>query len=283
MRAMASPLRPVPLLLALALACTGDASAPHLARGNVLVNNGKLAEAAAEYAEAARLSPRSEVARERLGDTLYDLGRKDEALAAYRAAAQVDPGAATARIGAARVLADRGEVAQARAELTAALQAAPTNLYARLSRGNLALRAGDRKAALEDYAAAVHFKSDNVPALNQYGLALLDDGQVDEADRTFDRLLKIDPESAAGWYGRARVRAARGDEAATAAALASARERILPAARRSLRDQGVPEAALEARAQEQARAARDRIGADAAFARFAADPAFRARAGLDRP
>lgn len=283
---MAAMARPSPIrlaLLALVLACKGDAASPHLARGNVLVNNGKLAEAAAEYAEAARLAPRSELARERLGDTLYDLGRKDEALAAYRAAAQVDPAAPTARIGAARVLVDRGEEAQARAELTAALAAAPTNLYARLSRGNLALRAGDRKAALEDYAAAVHFKSDNVPALNQYGLALLDDGQLDEAERTFDRLLEIAQASPSGWYGRARVRALRGDKAGAAAALAETRARLLPAARESLREQGVPADALESRAREQERLALQRLGADAAFARFSSDPAFRAQAGFDRP
>ena len=35
-------------------------------RGNVLVNNGKREEAVAEYREAARKSPRSEQARERL-------------------------------------------------------------------------------------------------------------------------------------------------------------------------------------------------------------------------
>ena len=59
-----------------ALACNTDASAPHLARGNVLVNNGKREEAAQEYREAARLAPKSIEARQRLGDTLYDLGRK---------------------------------------------------------------------------------------------------------------------------------------------------------------------------------------------------------------
>jgi tetratricopeptide (TPR) repeat protein len=276
--------RPFPILLAAALACVGcrgDAGAAHLARGNVMVNNGKLEEAATEYAEAARLSPRSELARERLGDALYDLGRKDEALAAYRAAAQADPGAATARIGAARVLADKGDLSAARVELTAALAAAPTNLYARLSRGNLAARAGDRKAALEDYATAVHLKSDNLPALSQYGLALLEDGQVDEAERTFDRAVGLAPEAPAGWYGRARVQARRGDKAGAASALAEAQKHILPEARRSLREQGVPAASLEDRAQEQARAARATLGAEPAFAGFAADPAFRAAAGFD--
>jgi superkiller protein 3 len=268
------------LLSATLAACTGDSGAPHLARGNVLVNNGKREEAAAEYAEAARLSPKSEVARERLGDTLYDLGRKDEALAAYRQAARVDPNAATARIGAARVLADKGDVAGARNELSAALQSAPSNLYARLSRGNLAARAGDRRAALDDYATAVHLKSDNVPALTQYGLALLDDGQVDEAERTFDRVVTLAPDAPTGWYGRARVLARKGDGAAAGAALAEALRRILPEAQRSLREQGVPAAQLDQRAEQQAQAARAQLESEPAFAAFANDAAFRAAAGF---
>src|SRR6267143_711616 len=161
--------------LALGCACNTDSSAPHLARGNVLVNTGHREEALVEYREAARLAPRSGHARERLGDTLYDLGRKDEALEAYRDAAAVDPDSVTARIGVARVLGDKGDLAGARAELGTALQRAPSNLFLLLSRGNLAARAGDRKAALADYERAVHLKSDNVPALYQYGLALLEE------------------------------------------------------------------------------------------------------------
>src|SRR5216683_1504412 len=146
-----APMRCLATLLACA-ACTGDPSAPHLARGNVLVNNGKREEAAAEYREAARLAPRSALARERLGDTLYDLGRKEEALAAYREAAALGTdNSFIAHIGAARVLEEKGDLTSARAELTAGLERAPTNLFLLLSRGNVAAKAGDRKAALADY------------------------------------------------------------------------------------------------------------------------------------
>lgn len=274
-------MKPLPAL-AVALfscACTGDSAAPHLARGNVLVNNGKREEAAAEYRKAAGLAPRSGLARERLGDTLYDLGRKDEALAAYRDAAQVDPGSPTAHIGAARVLSDRNDLAGARAELTAALTFAPSNLYALLSRGNLAARAGDRKAALADYAQAVHLKSDNVPALYQYGLALLADGQVPEAAATFDRILKGSPESPEGYYGRARVFAARGERASAAEALAEAMKRVGADARARLGEQGLKGDALDA----QVRAATERsvlqLKSEPAFARWANDPGFRSAAG----
>src|SRR2546423_11428826 len=94
-------------------ACTGDPSAPHLARGNVLVNNGKREEAAAEYREAARLSPRAALPLERLGDTLHDLGRPDEALAAYRQASPPGPASITPRVGPARVLPQQGPLADA--------------------------------------------------------------------------------------------------------------------------------------------------------------------------
>ncbi|HET9754778.1 MAG TPA: tetratricopeptide repeat protein [Myxococcales bacterium] len=261
-------------VLALAAACNTDSSAPHLARGNVLVNNGHKDEAVAEYREAARLSPRSAHARERLGDTLYDLGRKDEALAAYRDAAAVEPASVTARIGAARVLGDKGDLAAARKELDAALQGSPTNLFLLLSRGNLAARAGDRKAALADYELAVHLKSDNVPALYQYGVALLDDGQLPEASSTFDRLVQVSQQSPEGYYGRARVFAARGDGAGAAGALAEAAKRVGPDARAHLAEQGLKGEALDKAARDATDRSLSQMQSDPAFSRWAQDPGF---------
>jgi superkiller protein 3 len=264
------------LALAVVWACKSDASAPHLARGNVLVNTGHAEEAVAEYREAARLAPRSAQARERLGDTLYDLGRKEEALAAYREAAVVDPDSVTARIGAARVLGDRGDLAAARAELGAALERAPTNLYLLLSRGNLAARAGDRKAALLDYERAVHLKSDNVPALYQYGLALLDDGQPVEAEATFQRLISVAPSSPQGYYGRARVSAAGNQGPQALEALAEAAKRVAADARDRLAEQGLKGDALDQAAKKATEQSLSQMQGDPAFARWSQEPAFRA-------
>ncbi|HYZ90013.1 MAG TPA: tetratricopeptide repeat protein [Myxococcales bacterium] len=273
-------MRRLALFLLVSAACTGDPSAPHLARGNVLVNNGKREEAAAEYREAARLNPRSAIARERLGDVLYDLGRKEEALAAYREASARDAAGFTARIGAARVLADLGKLLDAREELTVALRHNPTNLYLLLSRGNLAQRAGDAKAALTDYETAVHLESRNVPALFHYGGALLADGQVDEAGRTFDRLVEVAPESPEGWFGRARWLARRGDRTGAAKALAAANERVESDARRRLAEQGLKGEALETATAEAARNSRTQMESDPAFAAFAQDASFRKAAGF---
>ncbi|HEX9573032.1 MAG TPA: tetratricopeptide repeat protein [Myxococcales bacterium] len=273
-------MRRLAALLACAAACTGDPSAPHLARGNVLVNNGKRAEAAAEYREAARLAPKSSLPVERLGDVLYDLGRQDEALAAYREAAARDPGAFTARIGAARVLTALGRLSDARDELTIALRGQPTNLYLLLSRGNLYQRSGDPKAALRDYEAAVHLESRNVPALFQYGAALLEDGQLEEAGRTFDRLVEVAPDAPEGWFGRALWSARRGDRGRAAEGLAAANQRVEAAARRRLAEQGMKGEALDRATAETTQRSREQMEADPAFAPFAADPGFRRAAGF---
>src|ERR1700750_3092595 len=112
-------MRSCALVLALGFACTGDLAAPHLARGNVLVNNGKREEAAADYREAAGLSPKAALPPERLGDTLHDLGRADEALAAYRQASSREPTSVTGRIGAGRLLLEQRRGARAPADLGA--------------------------------------------------------------------------------------------------------------------------------------------------------------------
>ena len=268
-------------------ACNTDSAAPHLARGNVLVNNGKREEAAAEYREAARLAPKSAQPRERLGDTLFDLGRKDEALAAYRDAAAVDPDSVTARIGAARVLGDKGDFPGARAELTLAHDRAPTNLFVLLSRGNYAARSGEKKAALkaglpvEVPGETVNLKSDNVPALYQYGLSLLEDGQVPEAGATFDRLLTVAPKSPEGYYGRARYFAARGEGAFAAEALAAAAKLVEPDARSRLEETGLKGDALDKAAREAAARSLAQMQQDPAFARWSRDPGF--RRGADWP
>ena len=163
----------------------------------------------------------------------------------------------------------------ARAELSAALEGAPTNLFLLLSRGNLAARAGDRKAALADYERAVHLKSDNVPALYQYGLALLEDGQIPEAGATFDRLLSVAPGSPQGYHGRARVFAARGDAASAAQALSEAAKRVEPDARTRLAEQGLKGAALDAAVQEATDRSLAQMQDDPAFSRWAQDPGFR--------
>ena len=127
----------------------------------------------------------------------------------------------------------------------------------------------------------MHLKSDNVPALYQYGLALLADGQGEEADRTFDRLVRLAPDSPEGYHGRARGAAARGDSAAAARALREAGVRVAKDARAQLAEQGLTGDALDRTAADTARRSLAQMRAEPAFAAFASDGAFRRTAGWE--
>jgi len=109
---------------------------------------------------------------------------------------------------------------------------------------------------------------------------LLQDGQVEEAGRTFDRLVDVAPDAPEGWFGRARWLARRDDAAGAARALAAANQRVDAEAKRRLAEQGLQGEALERAASETARKSRAQMEADPAFAAFAGDAEFRRAAGF---
>lgn len=275
--------RLAPLLVA-ALAACQDPAAPLLARGNVLVNSGRAAEALEAYHAAAQANPKSGIALERIGDVSSDLGRRDEAKVAYAEALSLDAKNVSARASYARLLAQGGNVAGARDELSKVLEVAPTNLYARLSRGQLAMKAGDLKAALADFEFAAHEKGDDATTLYELGIALLADAQQEAAERTFNRLVDLHPESPAGWYGRARVKLAQGDRAAALAAARESASRVPEDARRAvLADLGtreLPDADLAARVKALADKSLAELAKDPSLAMLSSDPAFRQAVGL---
>jgi thioredoxin-like negative regulator of GroEL len=96
-------------------------------------------------------------------------------------------------------------------------------------------------------------------------MALLEDGQSNEAAATFDRLLQVAPRSPEGYYGRARVFAARGDGDKAGAALKAAAALVEPDARARLAEQGIKGEAAVRAATERSLAA---MRSDPAFARW---------------
>ena len=78
-------------MLAHTLAVTRDNWRMEEALGNVLVNQGRHAEAQAHFAQALRIEPRSGGAAYGLGLAVDGLGRPDEAVTHYRDAVRLDP------------------------------------------------------------------------------------------------------------------------------------------------------------------------------------------------
>ncbi len=204
-----------------AAACREDAQTA-LARGNILRNQGRLADAAEAYRDAEVRAPGNAAMPLALGDVLSDLSRPDEALAAYRRAAAADPKSPVPRIAAARVLGSRGDLAAARSELTAAIALDPRANHARLSRGHLALKGGDAAAAVADFTEAAHLEGRNPVVLYSLVRGLVAVRDLSGAETTAARLEQVAPGSALSWYARALVASARGDRAAAIPALKAA-------------------------------------------------------------
>jgi tetratricopeptide (TPR) repeat protein len=236
--------------VAIALLAAGchDRGQTHLARGNVLQNQGKTDEAMTEYRAAAEADPRASTPWLRIGDLLYAQGRKEEAITAFQQSADRNPGQMEAWTGMARAQSDLGRPAEARASLGRALAVRPSDLYARLSRAQLALDQGDVPGALSDAQEAVRIDDRNPSSLFLYGSALLAAKDLPAATATFDRLQASAPSSPLGPYGRARLELARGDRGRAIEAL------------RSL-------VALDPEA-------RGKLAADPKFAELRGDPAF---------
>jgi tetratricopeptide (TPR) repeat protein len=210
-------------LLALALLAGGchERGQTHLARGNVLQNQGKTDEALAEYRAAAEADPLASTPWLRIGDLLYSQGKKEASVSAYQQSGERNPGQLEAWTGLARAQSDLGRPTEARASLGRALAVRPSDLYARLSRAQLALDQGDVPQALADAQEAVRIDDRNPSSLFLYGCALVAAKDFAAAAATFDRLQTATPSSPLGPYGRARLELARGDRPRALEALRS--------------------------------------------------------------
>ncbi len=242
------------------LAACHEEAQTHLARGNVLYNEGlkthdqaKIDQAAAEYQAAANADPSISAPWLRLGNLLYDEGKQAQAQAAYQQATARNPGQEDAWIGLARTQSEQGHDAEARAALGHALDVQPKNLYARLSRAQLALEDGDVQAALADAKLASQIDDRDTSVLYVYGGAMIAAKDYSGAAAAFDRIAQVDPRSSLADYGRARLAAAQGKGAEAV----SARKALL------------------ARAPGEKTA----IAKDPAFASLRDDPTFRQLAG----
>jgi cytochrome c-type biogenesis protein CcmH/NrfG len=208
-------MKPLTLAIALTFSLVGcrEQAQTHLARGNVLQNQGKLDEALTEYQAAAAADPNVSTPWLRMGNLFSDQGKKEQAIAAYRQATARNPGQVDAWVGMARAQSEQGHDADARASLGRALDVEPRNLYARLSRAQLALQDGDVTAALDEAKLASQADDKDLSVLYIYGAAMAAAKDYPGASAAFDRLASLDASSPYAAYGRARLLLAQGDRA----------------------------------------------------------------------
>jgi tetratricopeptide (TPR) repeat protein len=202
----------------------------HDALGLVLMREGKIDEAMAEFRTAQRLNPDLIAPLENLGDAdvkrgqyqaaleefeaaiqknpryapvHVDLGnllllsrQYEAAIAQYAEALRLQPGSAEAECNWGLALSRSGRTPESLPHFEAALRLNPAFAEAEFNWGNAARVLGQTSAAMAHYARALELRPDYAePALN-WGNLLLQQNRLPEAIARFRRALQLAPESA---------------------------------------------------------------------------------------
>jgi tetratricopeptide (TPR) repeat protein len=201
-----------------ALARRPDVPDIHNNAANALVRLGRTGEARGHYMQALSLDAGFVRARHNLGLLLAREGKHEAAMGQYRAALAGDAGFVEARIALGRALLATGRPAEALAEFDAALPESPASADLHLGRGIALARLGRPAEAEASYRTAVAADPLRADAWNNLGGALLELGRGEEGLAAFDRSLAIDPGSARTNINRgvALEMLGRRDEAAVA-------------------------------------------------------------------
>ncbi|HEX2855190.1 MAG TPA: tetratricopeptide repeat protein [Opitutaceae bacterium] len=212
-----------------ALAVTTRNYIAHTNLGNVLVAQGKTAEAIGHYEQAGKIRPGNAEPFNNLGTALLRQKRVEEAIRAFEQALKIDPQLGTARHALCSVLLAGGRTGEAIPHLEKILASEPGNAAARRDLGfallqterpdeaiphleaalktlpgsaaahyDLAIaffKSGRTDASIPHFQKAAEEEPQNPEFLNNLGWALLQNGNVDEAIARFRAVLKMQPDS----------------------------------------------------------------------------------------
>jgi len=227
--------------------------APHAGTSNnlgvVLLEPGRLEDAAAAFRDALLLQQDFAEAHNNLGLALAELGRPDEAADHYRQAVRLKPDYAVAHHNLGKALASLGKTPEAEGHFREAIRLRPDYAPAHFHLGNLLRAEARRDEAIDAYREglqadprdhrmhnelgvtlldrarfaeaaacfheAVRLKPDSAPAYNNLGLALLEQGRHEDARVRLGQSLFLNPDAVEAQYNLGRVLAEQGlhDEA----------------------------------------------------------------------
>ncbi len=164
--------------------------------GNVLLQNGRVEEAIAQFKTALEIDPRYANAESNLGNALLRLGQPEKSLAHLRTAVELDPRDADAHNNLGNTLLQLGHREEAEAEYRQAFELDPSYAEAHNNLGALLLQLGQTDDAVNQLQKALRLSPDNPDAHNNLGNALLQLGRQDEAVAHYHEALKFRPDDA---------------------------------------------------------------------------------------
>lgn len=163
--------------------------------GHSLLQLERFAEAREALEQALSLDPASAAARYRLGQIALQEGEVDSAVEHFEAVLQLQPAASMVRYPLATAYRRQGRSTEAQQQLALRgqrkvaiadplrdeLRVISTGARVHLFRGTLAMRSQNLSAALQEFGKAVEMAPDNSRARLNFGAALAQSGQVDQA------------------------------------------------------------------------------------------------------
>lgn len=174
------------------------------------------------WASAVEQVPRSAYAREEYGFNLAEAGRDADAVEQLREAVRLDPGNASARYKLALALERSGRREAAITELARLVKERPRDVDARNALGVFEKRRGNLPRAREVFGDGLALVPDDRAMLSNLANVLDAQGDWTGAAGVLERLVRLEPSSAAAWdrLGRMLYNTRRYGEAAEAFARA---------------------------------------------------------------
>lgn len=171
-----------------------------LARARAAYEHGRMEDAIQAYLGVVRLNPADVSVRVEVGDLYDKMGEHDQAVAHYRAAQQEDPENPDVMTRLGTALGASGRFDEAEAELRRAIRLAPESLDARAGLGILYFRKGLYEQADTELRAVCLRDGEHGPAHFYRGEALTRLSDYDEAIRSLERSVEIQPWNARAHY-----------------------------------------------------------------------------------
>ena len=161
--------------------------------------------ALADYAEAARLTPKDPEPRLSAGLLLEKQGKLDEAAREYRAAAMLDPKSTEPIAGLANVYSKQKRYSEAETQLRALLAMDPANSNARVQLGRVLAAEGKNEEATSALTEGQSPTSGDPHAALELGTIYVRDGKFPEAEEQFRLAAQGLPEDAEVHYALGSV------------------------------------------------------------------------------
>ncbi len=161
--------------------------------GNLLLRQGKTAEAEQQFRRALEADPNFAKAQNALGAALFGQQRTAEAEQMFRRVLETEPDMFSARFNLAVLIENKGDLAEALRQYQLAMDTDPYRFETYYCTARVYRKLNQPRKAIEQYRRAVQVMPDNAEAHFRLANALVLDVQWGEADNEYRAALRIDP------------------------------------------------------------------------------------------